>query len=115
MQVSNEREIIALAAPRMWFGCEADDRTVIAAFAEHNGLGVDFNVMLGSDISHFDTPDMDAVVPSARRLVDKGLLNEHQLRALLCDNAARLFTHADPSFFEGTALGHYAPAAADVR
>jgi predicted TIM-barrel fold metal-dependent hydrolase len=111
MQVASEHDIIDLAAPRLWFGCEADDRTVIAAFAEHNGLGVDFNVMLGSDISHFDTPDMDAVVPSACRLVEKGLLDHRQLRALLCDNAARLFTHADPNFFAGTALADYLPAA----
>ena len=110
MQVSSERDIIDLAAPRMWFGCEADDRTVVAAFAEHNGLEVDLNVMLGSDISHFDTPDMDAVVPSARRLVDKGLLSPDRLRALLCDNAMRLFSHADPDFFTGTAVADYVPA-----
>ena len=78
-----------------------------AAFAEHNGLGTDLNVMLGSDISHFDTPDMDRVVPNARRLVDKGLLTDAQLRALLCDNAAHLFTHADPDFFAGTAVADY--------
>jgi hypothetical protein len=95
--------------PRMWFGCEADDRTVVSAFAEHNGLGTDLNVMLGSDISHFDTPDMDAVVPSACRLVEKGLLSPDQLRALLCDNAARLFSHAEPDFFAGTAIADYAP------
>jgi len=82
----------------------------VAAFAEHNGLGTDFNVMLGSDISHFDTPDMDQVVPSACRLVDKGLITSTQLRALLCDNAARLFTHADRDFFAGTSVSGYAPA-----
>jgi hypothetical protein len=77
------------------------------AFADHNGLGTDLNVMLGSDISHFDTPDMDRVVPSACHLVDKGLLSDAQLRALLCDNAARLFTHADREFFAGTAVADY--------
>ncbi|HUP73259.1 MAG TPA: hypothetical protein VM282_09435 [Acidimicrobiales bacterium] len=107
MQVTCERDIIELAVPRMWFGCEADDRTVMSAFAEHNGLQTDLHVMLGSDISHFDTPDMDQVVPSARRLVDKGLLTGSQLRALLCDNAARLFTHADHDFFAGTAVADY--------
>jgi hypothetical protein len=54
---------------------------------------------------------MDAVVPSACRLVEKGLLDHRQLRALLCDNAARLFTHDDPNFFVGTALADYVPAA----
>jgi hypothetical protein len=107
MQVTSERDIIELAVPRMWFGCEADDRTVMSAFAEHNGLQSDLNVMLGSDISHFDTPDMDQVVPSARRLVEKGLLTDSQLRALLCDNAARLFTHHDRDFFAGTAVAGY--------
>jgi hypothetical protein len=112
MEAASAQDIVELAAPRMWFGCEADDRTVITAFAEHNGLGTDFNVMLGSDISHFDTPDMDEVIPSACRLVDKALLTERQLRALLCDNAARLFTHADPGFFTGTAIDDYTPAPA---
>ena len=107
MHVQSESDIIELVAPRMWFGCEPDDRTVAAAFAEHNGLGTDFNVMLGSDISHFDTPEMDQVVPSACRLVEKGLLSEAQLKALLCDNAARLFTHADRDFFAGTTVADY--------
>ena len=110
MEVRSEQDIIDLAVPRLWFGCEADDRTVIAAFAEHNGLGADLNVMLGSDISHFDTPDMDRVVPSACRLAEKGLLSEAQLRALLCDNAARLFTHARPDFFAGTAVADHVAA-----
>src|SRR5947207_10450167 len=115
MDVRSERDIIELAVPRMWFGCEADDRTVVVAFAEHNGLGRDLNVMLGSDISHFDTPDMDQVVPSARRLVENGLLTDAQLRALLCDNAARLFTHADRDFFAGTAVADYATGSGGVR
>ena len=62
--------------------------------------------MLGSDISHFDTPDMDARRAERASVGRKGLLTD-QLRALLCDNAARLFTHADRDFFAGTAVADY--------
>lgn len=104
IDVASEDDLIDRFVPHFWFGCEADDRTVMTAFANHNGIGRDLKVMLGSDIGHFDTPAMDDVVPHARSLVERGLLDEQQLQALLFTNAHELFTAANQRFFEGTAI-----------
>jgi hypothetical protein len=104
MDVHSPTGIVDLFAPRLWFGCEPDDRTVTGGFAAGNGLRTDFNVMLGSDIGHFDTPVMADVVPSVLRMRDDGLLTGEQVRAFLHDNAHRLFTANNPDFFRGTSI-----------
>jgi len=52
--------------PNFYFGCEADDRLLAWAFAENvNPAGARFRPIFGSDISHWDVPDMTS--PSRRR------------------------------------------------
>ena len=58
--------------------------------------------ILGSDIGHWDVPDVTRVLPEAWELVERGRLSEAQLRAFLFENPVSLFTGANPRFFEGT-------------
>ena len=44
------------------------------------------------------------VVEEAYGLVTKGLINQDDFRAFMFTNAARLFTGANPRFFEGTCV-----------
>ena len=54
--------------PNFYFGCEADDRLVTWAFAEHvNPAGARLRPIFGSDISHWDVPDMTEPVEEALR------------------------------------------------
>ena len=54
--------------PNFYFGCEADDRLVAWAFAEHvNPAGARLRPIFGSDISHWDVPDMTEPVEEALR------------------------------------------------
>ena len=101
LQVSSEQEIVDLFAPRMFFGCEADDRTVAFAFSTANAKGCTLRPVFSSDIAHWDVPDMAAVVAESYELVDKGLIDEAQYRAFVFDNPVALF---GPQFFAGTVV-----------
>ena len=65
-------------------------------------------VVLGSDVGHWDVPDMAGVLAEAYELVEDGVLDAARFRAFSCDNAIRLHGGANPGFFEGTAVADYA-------
>lgn len=96
---------------RFYFGCEADEGTVGWAFdAETNPLGAVLRPVFGSDIGHWDVPDMAGVLGEALELVDEGRLDRDQFRAFTCDNPIRLHATMNPGFFDGTAVEGYARA-----
>ena len=88
---------------RFHFGCEADDPLVTTAF-DSGGLRrvPDLRAILGSDIGHWDVPDVRGVLPEAYELVERGRLTPAQLRAFLFENPVSLFAGGNPRFFEGT-------------
>ena len=89
--------------PNFYFGCEADDRLVTWAFAEHvNPAGARLRPIFGSDISHWDVPDMTEPVAEAYELVEHGLIGEREFRELMFLNPARLHAGMNPDFFAGT-------------
>ena len=77
---------------------------VAAAFDERlNPFGARLNAMLGSDIGHFDVPDMRDVIPKALKMVDEGLLDAG-FRDFTFANAVRLHGGMNPDFFNGTVV-----------
>ena len=91
--------------PNFYFGCEADDRLVTWAFAEHvNPAGARLRPIFGSDISHWDVPDMTEPVEEAYELVERGLIGEREFRELMFLNPARLHAGMNPRFFAGTVV-----------
>ena len=53
--------------PHFYFGCEADDPLVAWAFdREGQSLGARLRAIFGSDISHWDVPDMTEPVRRPR-------------------------------------------------
>ena len=100
---------IAALFDRFTFGCEADDATIAWAFADRvNPLGKTLQPMLGSDIGHWDVPDVRDVLPEAYELVEHERLSREQFRAFVCDNAIRLHGGMNPRFFDGTRVEAYA-------
>ena len=97
--------------PRFFFGCEADDRTVAFAFSHANAFGAKLQPILSSDISHWDVDEMADVVANSFRLVQKGILSEDQYEDFVCRYPFRLFSGANPEFFDGTAVAAYAQRA----
>jgi predicted TIM-barrel fold metal-dependent hydrolase len=88
-----------------YFGCEADDPMNATAFdTRANPLGAKLRPIFGSDIGHWDVPDMRAVLAEAWELVERGIIDEAALREFLFVNPARLLAEVDPCYFEGTSV-----------
>jgi hypothetical protein len=60
--------------------------------------------VFGSDISHWDVPDMTEPVAEAWEGVEDGRFDEDDFRALVFGNPVRLHAGANPAFFAGTAV-----------
>jgi predicted TIM-barrel fold metal-dependent hydrolase len=104
--IADEQDLRRLFEPHFYFGCEADDPLVAWAFNQKvNPLGARLRPMFGSDISHWDVPDMTEPVHEAWELVEKDLIGEAEFRELTFLNPLRLHAAANPRFFEGTVCG----------
>jgi len=89
--------------PIFYFGCEADAPLVGWAFADKvNPMGVQLRAMIGSDISHWDVPDMTKPVEEAYEMVEHGKISEANFRDFTFTNPLRLHAGMNPKFFEGT-------------
>ncbi|HEY3065374.1 MAG TPA: amidohydrolase family protein [Methylomirabilota bacterium] len=100
-----------LFVPRFYFGCEADDRLNAWGFDRRaNPLAARLNAIFGSDIGHFDVPDMAEVLPEAYELVEDGLLTAADFRDFTFANAVRLWGAGNPEFFAGTTVEKAAAA-----
>jgi predicted TIM-barrel fold metal-dependent hydrolase len=101
--IGGKEDVRDLFVPNFYFGCEADDPVNAAAFdVGHNPFGVRFNAVFGSDIGHFDVPDMSEVGEEAHELVERGMISEADFRDFVFTNPARLWTALNPDFFKGT-------------
>ena len=71
---------------------------------QHEGQPVRrrLNAMFGSDIGHWDVPDMADVLGEAWEMVEHGLHHRGRLPRLHLRAPVRFYTHTNPSFFEGT-------------
>jgi predicted TIM-barrel fold metal-dependent hydrolase len=88
-----------------FFGCEADDPGVAAAFdTKRNPLSARLRAMFSSDLGHWDVPDMTEILPEAFEFVEDGLLDEEQFRDFVFGNPVRFYTRLNPDFFAGTRL-----------
>jgi predicted TIM-barrel fold metal-dependent hydrolase len=104
-RIEEARDILDLFVPSFYFGCEGDDRLNALAFdAKLNPFGARFNAMFGSDIGHFDVPDMRLVVDEAYELVEEDLITSDDFRDFAFGNAVRLHGGMNPAFFHGTAV-----------
>ena len=109
--VKSVDDIIGPLAERSFFGCEADDPLMPMAFdlrLAHRPVSL--RVMLGTDVSHWDAPVMNEVLPEAYEAVDEGRVTAEQFEAFSFANAVLLHGGANRSFFAGTACEKEAAA-----
>ena len=112
--VASEEELIERFVGNFYFGVEADDPINAWAFNTRvNPCGVRLKAVLGSDIGHYDVPDMSRVVEEAYELLEHGLLDEADFRDLVFANAVRLHGGMNPAFYDGTAVEREARALLD--
>jgi predicted TIM-barrel fold metal-dependent hydrolase len=105
MKVETAEEFCGLFAPHFWFGVEADDPKNAWAFnTETNPFGAKMQSMLGSDIGHWDVPDMNEVLEEAWESVEGGLISPSDFRDMTFANGVRLHGGMNPEFFAGTKI-----------
>ncbi|MCH2173810.1 amidohydrolase family protein [Myxococcota bacterium] len=105
MALGQAEDFVDRFASRLFFGCEADDASVAWAFDTRvNPFGARLKAVLGSDIGHFDVPDMAAVIEEAYELRERELLDADEFRDFAFANAVRLHGGMNPDFFVGTAV-----------
>ncbi len=103
--VSRPEDIRDIFDANFYFGCEADDRLNAVAFDPRiNHYGLKLNAILGSDIGHWDVPDMTKVMVEAYELVDGGFLDESDFRDFTFGNVVAMHTGMNPDFFKGTVV-----------
>jgi predicted TIM-barrel fold metal-dependent hydrolase len=109
--IEGPQDIAALFVSNFYFGCESDDPSNAWAFNSRvNPYGARLNAIFGSDIGHFDVPDMTGVLTEAYELVDNGLITEADFRDFVFANPVRLWAANEPDFFKGTAVERQARA-----
>jgi predicted TIM-barrel fold metal-dependent hydrolase len=101
--ITKAKDIKGLFVPNFYFGCEADDPINAWAFnARVNPFGARLKAVFGSDIAHWDVPDMSEVLEEAHELVEHGLLTEADFRDFVFTYPAQLYAGMNPDFFKGT-------------
>ncbi len=110
-KIKRAEDIRDLFVENFYFGCEADDPINAYAFnRKANPYGAKMNVLFGSDIGHFDVPDMKDVVPEAYELVEHELITADDFRDFMFVNPVRFWGEANPNFFKGTRVEQEAAA-----
>jgi predicted TIM-barrel fold metal-dependent hydrolase len=110
--IEKTEDFLDLFVPRFYFGCEADDPLVAWAFAEKiNPLGARLRPIFGSDISHWDVPDMTEPVVEAHELLEREVIGAEEFREFMFLNPVRLHARANPHFFDATVVAEQATAA----
>ncbi len=98
-------DIRELFVERFYFGCEGDDPLNTLAFKpQGTPFDAKLNAFYGSDIGHWDVPDMKRVLEEAYELVAHGLIADEDLRDFMFANPVRFWTANNPDFFKGTVV-----------
>ena len=103
--IEQAADIKRLFVDPFYFGCEADDPLTSTAFNESvNPFGARLHAMMGSDIAHWDVPDMTEVLEEAWEMVDHGWINPADFREFTFVNPVRFYTGTNPDYFKGTVV-----------
>lgn len=88
-----------------YFGSEADDRTVSAAFNRRAlPLGARVNAIWSSDVGHWDVPELTEPLAESWDLVRDGVISASDFKSWVFDNPYRFYTQANADFFKGTSV-----------
>ena len=66
--------------------------------------GARIKAIFGSDVGHFDVPDMSDVLGEAYELTDEGKITAEDFRDFVFTNPVQFWGEANPDFFKGTAV-----------
>jgi predicted TIM-barrel fold metal-dependent hydrolase len=102
---SSVADLADIFAKNFFFGCEADDRTLGTAYdPRFVAAGRRLQPIFGSDIGHWDVPDMTKVLEEAYEQVETGRMSEDDFCDFTFRAPMRLYTGTNRTFFSGTIL-----------
>ncbi len=103
--IKHPRDIYDIFTRQFYFGCEGDDPLVTLATASKGSpFDAKLCALYGSDLGHWDVPEMAEAAEEAYELVEQGVLSKGAFRNLVFTNAAEFWTAGNPDFFKGTAV-----------
>ena len=103
--VTKPEDIRDIFQRNFYFGSEADDTMTAVAFdTKLNRYGIKLNAILGSDIGHWDVPDMTKIMVEAYEMIEDGYITEDDFRDFTYGNVVQMHTGMNPDFFKGTAV-----------
>jgi predicted TIM-barrel fold metal-dependent hydrolase len=103
--ISSPEDIRDIFLNNFYFGSEADDRMTSVGFDTRlNEYGIKIKAILGSDIGHWDVPDMTKVMVEAYEMVEDGFITEDDFRDFSFGNVVEMHTGMNPDFFKGTVI-----------
>jgi hypothetical protein len=101
--VQSAKDIVTMFSHRLFFGCEGDDLLYGMAFdSKKLPLDTTLRAFYGSDISHWDVPDMVESLEEALEPVESGAVTREQFRKFSFVNPVELHGRMNPNFFDGT-------------
>ena len=99
------QDIVKRFIPNFFFGCEGDDPMNPVAFQKNLlPMGAQIQTVYGSDISHWDVPDVREVLEEAYELVDEEKITPDNFKDFVFRNPIKLFASNNPDFFKGTTV-----------
>jgi predicted TIM-barrel fold metal-dependent hydrolase len=103
--ITSPEEICDIFTQRFYFGCEGDDPLNTLAFdTKGSPFDAKLYALYGSDVGHWDIPDMREAAHEAYELVEDGLMSAADFRAMVFTNAVQFWTSTNPNFFQGTVV-----------
>ena len=103
--VGSAEELARLFTERFFFGCEADDPLNAVAYDRaRNPFGLSLHALFGSDIGHWDVPDVGHVLLEAFELVEDGIVAEEDFRRFAFASPVAFWTAGNPRFFAGSTV-----------
>jgi predicted TIM-barrel fold metal-dependent hydrolase len=106
--ITGPADITEIFARQYHFGCEADDPMNAVAFDRTlNPGGIRLKAVFGSDLGHWDVPDLREVLAEAWELVDDGRITDDDFADFTFRNAVSLY---GAEFFSETVVAAEAAA-----
>ncbi len=103
--IKGPRDIHEIFTRQFYFGCEGDDPlNTLAAETKGSPFSAKLCALYGSDLGHWDVPEMAEAAEEAHELVNRGILSADAFRDMVFTNAVEFWTSGNANFFKGTAV-----------
>jgi hypothetical protein len=103
--ISSAEEICEIFTQRFYFGCEGDDPLNALAFdTKGSPFHAKLHALYGSDLGHWDVPEMAQAAREAHELVEHGGISADAFRDMVFTNAVGFWTSGNRDFFSGTSV-----------